>query len=380
MAMIEVKHLQKNFVKTVKEPGLKGALRSFIHPEKQTFEAVKDLTFEVPKGQILGFIGANGAGKSTTIKMLTGILKPTSGFCRINGKIPQDNRQDYVKDIGVVFGQRTQLWWDLALQETYTVLKEIYDVPDSLFHKRMDFLNEVLDLKEFIKDPVRTLSLGQRMRADIAASLLHNPKVLFLDEPTIGLDVSVKDNIRRAITQINQEEETTILLTTHDLSDIEQLCDRIFMIDKGQEIFDGTVSQLKEQKAKAEQAKQRLQEQENQRQRDIALAIRYPNLEAHAKARRDALEPSQLRMDLIEKRLQALQQERDELQKLLDSFADPQKIPPYIKRNAETNQKNLEAQERAMANEQEERRLLNARFDDELARLKNIWQAQEDAP
>lgn len=246
MAMIEVEHLQKHFVKIVKEPGLKGALRSFIHPEKQTFEAVKDLTFEVPKGQILGFIGANGAGKSTTIKMLTGILKPTSGFCRINGKIPQDNRQDYVKDIGVVFGQRTQLWWDLALQETYTVLKEIYDVPDPLFHKRMDFLNEVLDLKDFIKDPVRTLSLGQRMRADIAASLLHNPKVLFLDEPTIGLDVSVKDNIRRAITQINQEEETTILLTTHDLSDIEQLCDRIFMIDKGQEIFDGTVSQLKE--------------------------------------------------------------------------------------------------------------------------------------
>ena len=139
MAMIEVQHLRKNFVKTVKEPGLKGALRSFIHPEKQTFEAVKDLTFEVPKGQILGFIGANGAGKSTTIKMLTGILKPTSGFCRINGKIPQDNRQDYVKDIGVVFGQRTQLWWDLALQETYTVLKEIYDVPDLLFHKRMDF-------------------------------------------------------------------------------------------------------------------------------------------------------------------------------------------------------------------------------------------------
>ncbi|HHK6236939.1 TPA: ATP-binding cassette domain-containing protein [Streptococcus pneumoniae] len=233
-------------VKIIKEPGLKGAIRSFIHPEKQIFEAVKDLSFEVPKGQILGFIGANGAGKSTTIKMLTGILKPTSGFCRINGKIPQENRQDYVKDIGVVFGQRTQLWWDLALQETYSVLKEIYDVPDAVFQKRMDFLNDVLDLKEFIKDPVRTLSLGQRMRADIAASLLHNPKVLFLDEPTIGLDVSVKDNIRRAITQINQEEETTILLTTHDLSDIEQLCDRIFMIDKGQEIFDGTVNQLKE--------------------------------------------------------------------------------------------------------------------------------------
>ncbi|HEP1653522.1 TPA: ATP-binding cassette domain-containing protein [Streptococcus pyogenes] len=246
MVMIEVSHLQKNFFKTIKEPGLKGALKSFVHPQREIFEAVKDLSFEVPKGQILGFIGANGAGKSTTIKMLTGILKPTSGYCRINGKIPQDNRQDYVRDIGAVFGQRTQLWWDLALQETYVVLKEIYDVPEKAFRKRMDFLNEVLDLNEFIKDPVRTLSLGQRMRADIAASLLHNPKVLFLDEPTIGLDVSVKDNIRRAITQINQEEETTILLTTHDLSDIEQLCDRIIMIDKGQEIFDGTVTQLKQ--------------------------------------------------------------------------------------------------------------------------------------
>lgn len=246
MVMIEVSHLQKNFSKTIKEPGLKGALKSFVHPQREIFEAVKDLSFEVPKGQILGFIGANGAGKSTTIKMLTGILKPISGYCRINGKIPQDNRQDYVRDIGAVFGQRTQLWWDLALQETYVVLKEIYDVPEKAFRKRMDFLNEVLDLNEFIKDPVRTLSLGQRMRADIAASLLHNPKVLFLDEPTIGLDVSVKDNIRRAITQINQEEKTTILLTPHDLSDIEQLCDRIIMIDKGQEIFDGTVTQLKQ--------------------------------------------------------------------------------------------------------------------------------------
>lgn len=245
MAMIEVCHLQKNFVKTIKEPGLAGAFKSFLSPQRHTFEAVKDLTFEVPQGQILGFIGANGAGKSTTIKMLTGILKPSSGYCRINGKIPQENRQDYVKDIGVVFGQRTQLWWDLALEETYTVLKEIYDVPEKDFQKRMAFLNEVLDLREFIKDPVRTLSLGQRMRADIAAALLHNPKVLFLDEPTIGLDVSVKDNIRKAITHINKEENTTILLTTHDLSDIEQLCDRIFMIDKGQELFDGTVKELK---------------------------------------------------------------------------------------------------------------------------------------
>lgn len=244
--MIVVEHLDKTFKKTVKQPGLKAGFKSLFKPQIETFEAVKDLNFEIPKGEIFGFIGANGAGKSTTIKMLTGILTPTSGTCLINGKNPQKNRTAYVKDIGVVFGQRTQLWWDLALQETYSVLKEIYDISDSEFHKRMAFLNEVLDLNTFIKDPVRTLSLGQRMRADIAASLLHNPKVLFLDEPTIGLDIAVKDNIRKAIKQINQEEQTTILLTTHDLNDIELLCDRIFMIDRGQEIFDGSVSQLKQ--------------------------------------------------------------------------------------------------------------------------------------
>ena len=244
--MIIVEHLDKTFKKTIKQPGLKAGFKSLFKPQIETFEAVKDLNFEIPKGEIFGFIGANGAGKSTTIKMLTGILTPTSGTCLINGKNPQKNRTAYVKDIGVVFGQRTQLWWDLALQETYSVLKEIYDISDSEFHKRMAFLNEVLDLNTFIKDPVRTLSLGQRMRADIAASLLHNPKVLFLDEPTIGLDVAVKDNIRKAIKQINQEEQTTILLTTHDLNDIELLCDRIFMIDRGQEIFDGSVSQLKQ--------------------------------------------------------------------------------------------------------------------------------------
>ena len=244
--MIVVEHLDKTFKKTVKQPGLKAGFKSLFKPQIETFKAVKDLNFEIPKGEIFGFIGANGAGKSTTIKMLTGILTPTSGTCLINGKNPQKNRTAYVKDIGVVFGQRTQLWWDLALQETYSVLKEIYDISDTEFHKRMAFLNEVLDLNAFIKDPVRTLSLGQRMRADIAASLLHNPKVLFLDEPTIGLDVAVKDNIRKAIKQINQEEQTTILLTTHDLNDIELLCDRIFMIDRGQEIFDDSVSQLKQ--------------------------------------------------------------------------------------------------------------------------------------
>lgn len=177
--MIYVENLRKEFKKTVKEPGLKGSLKSFIKPKKEIVAAVKDISFEVQEGEILGFIGPNGAGKSTVIKMLTGILSPTSGKCTINGKDPQKDRKTYVKEIGVVFGQRTQLWWDLPLTETYTVLKEIYEVDDSRFKKRMGFLNEVLELDSFINSPVRTLSLGQRMRADIAASLLHSPKVLF---------------------------------------------------------------------------------------------------------------------------------------------------------------------------------------------------------
>lgn len=243
--MINVENLRKEFKKTVKEPGLRGSVKSLFHPKTETVVAVNDISFHVPKGEILGFIGPNGAGKSTVIKMLTGILTPTSGKCTINGKNPRENRKSYVKEIGVVFGQRTQLWWDLPLRETYTVLKEIYEVPEDRFKKRMAFLNEVLALEDFISSPVRTLSLGQRMRADIAASLLHSPKVLFLDEPTIGLDVVVKDNIRRAIEQINRQEQTTVILTTHDLADIEQLSKRIVMIDKGKNVFDGAISDLK---------------------------------------------------------------------------------------------------------------------------------------
>lgn len=243
--MIYVKDLKKEFKKTIKEPGLKGSIKALFKPDKEIIKAVDGISFSVEKGEMLGFIGPNGAGKSTVIKMLTGILTPTSGICRINGQIPQENRKKYVKEIGVVFGQRTQLWWDLALRETYAVLKEIYEVPDDMYKKRMAFLNEVLELDSFITSPVRTLSLGQRMRADIAASLLHSPKVLFLDEPTIGLDVVVKDNIRNAIKKINEEDGTTVILTTHDLSDIELLCERIVMIDKGKKVFDGEISELK---------------------------------------------------------------------------------------------------------------------------------------
>lgn len=243
--MIHVENLRKEFKKVNKEPGLKGSFKALFKPDYEIVTAVDGISFDVPKGEILGFIGPNGAGKSTVIKMLTGILTPTSGQCIINEQNPTQNRKKYVKEIGVVFGQRTQLWWDLPLRETYAVLKEIYEVEESEYKKRMDFLNEVLELDDFITSPVRTLSLGQRMRADIAASMLHNPKVLFLDEPTIGLDVVVKDNIRKAIEKINAEEQTTVILTTHDLADIELLSKRIVMIDKGNKVFDGRIADLK---------------------------------------------------------------------------------------------------------------------------------------
>lgn len=248
--MIYVENVTKEFKKVIKNPGLAGSVKSLFHREYETVKAVDDISFEVPKGEILGFIGANGAGKSTTIKMLTGILTPTEGKIEINGQIPYKNRKKYVKEIGVVFGQRTQLWWDLPLLETFSVLKQIYQVEEEQFQSRMAFLNEVLELDDFIKSPVRTLSLGQRMRADLAASMIHNPKVLFLDEPTIGLDVAVKNNIRKAITQINEQEKTTIILTTHDLNDIETLCKRIVMIDKGKIMYDGALSEMKQQYGK----------------------------------------------------------------------------------------------------------------------------------
>lgn len=242
---IELSNVRKEFVTTKHDPGWRGAVKGLFTREKVTKVAVDDVSLAIQKGEIVGYIGSNGAGKSTTIKMMSGILTPTSGTCMVNGLEPYRNRKKNAKNIGVVFGQRTQLWWDLPLSETYTVLKEIYDVSDEDYKERMNFFEDVLGLQEFIHSTVRTLSLGQRMRADLAAALLHNPKVLFLDEPTIGLDVVVKDKIRQAIREINGKYDTTVLLTTHDLNDIEQLCRRIIIIDAGKKIYDSTLNQLK---------------------------------------------------------------------------------------------------------------------------------------
>ena len=244
--MIEVNHVSKEFISPKKYPGLKGAIKGLFAREKVKKVAVDDISFTIADGEIVGYIGSNGAGKSTTIKMMTGILHPTSGEITVNGIDPGENRTENASNIGVVFGQRTQLWWDLPLSESFTILKEIYDVSDEDYKNRMDFINGVLELEPFFDRPVRTLSLGQRMRADLGAALLHNPKVLYLDEPTIGLDIVVKDNIRKAIRQINQQYNTTVILTTHDIGDIEELCSRIIIIDEGRKIYDGTLQHLRD--------------------------------------------------------------------------------------------------------------------------------------
>lgn len=243
--MIKVENLTKEFKIRKKESGLKGAFKSLFTDDFDLKTAVSDISFEIGSGEIVGYIGSNGAGKSTTIKMMTGILTPSSGQVLVNGRIPYEEREENARDIGVVFGQRTQLWWDLALSETFTILKDIYSIPEDLYKKNMAFLNSVLDLDEFMSRPVRTLSLGQRMRGDLAASLIHSPKILYLDEPTIGLDVVVKEKVRTAIKEINKEFGTTVILTTHDLSDIEELCERIIIIDRGLKIYDGSLDDIK---------------------------------------------------------------------------------------------------------------------------------------
>ncbi|MCK7488135.1 MAG: ATP-binding cassette domain-containing protein [Bacillus subtilis] len=223
MEIIRVENLTKKFTIYEKDPGLKGVLKSFIKAKKIIKTAVDNVSFSVNQGEIIGYIGPNGAGKSTTIKILTGILTPSSGSVVVDGLVPYLKRTQNAKKIGVVFGQRTQLWWDLPLNESFTVLKEIYQIPESEYKERLAYFDGLFGLHEFIKQPVRQLSLGQRMKADIVASLLHNPKLLFLDEPTIGLDVIAKENIRKTIHDINKKYNTTVILTTHDLADIEEL-------------------------------------------------------------------------------------------------------------------------------------------------------------
>lgn len=243
--MIEVSNLTKEFRKPVRGQGVKGMARTLFSKKYETKIAVNDINFKINDGEIVGYIGSNGAGKSTTIKMMCGILTPSKGSVKIDGLEPYKDRMTVASKIGVVFGQKTQLWWDIPLVESFKVLKEIYRVSDEDYKERMDFLCKTLNIDEFLSQPVRTLSLGQRMRADLAASWLHNPRILFLDEPTIGLDVWVKEKIRKAIKTMNEKYNTTVILTTHDMQDIENLCSRIVMIEKGEIIYDGAIEDIR---------------------------------------------------------------------------------------------------------------------------------------
>ena len=242
--MIEAHDLTKEFRIPVKQPGLSGAIRHLFHGEYTTKTAVDRVNFSIEQGEAVAYIGPNGAGKSTTIKMLTGILKPTSGRVLVNGIDPQKDRIRNTKNIGVVFGQRTQLWWDIPVEESLTLLKNIYEVPDTVYQENMKLFDEIFGLGEFIGRPARRLSLGQRMRADLAAALLHNPSTIFLDEPTIGLDVGTKEAMRELIQKINRERGVTVVLTSHDLKDVEDICRRIIVIDDGVVVCDKAIDQL----------------------------------------------------------------------------------------------------------------------------------------
>ena len=246
MSFIEVSNITKTFKVVEKKSGLKESFKSFFKRDYKIIEAIKDISFKVEKGEIVGYIGPNGAGKSTTIKILSGILTPTSGKCKICKMIPWENRKEYVKKIGVVFGQRSQLWWDIPAEDTFDLLKDIYDIEENKYQKIKEELVEKLNLKDIINVPVRQLSLGQRMRCEIAASLLHEPEIVFLDEPTIGLDAISKQLVRDFIKRINKEKKTTIILTTHDMSDIDALAKRIILIGKGKVLYDGSLKKLKE--------------------------------------------------------------------------------------------------------------------------------------
>jgi ABC-2 type transport system ATP-binding protein len=253
--IIEVHNLSKKFRTFRRREGVLGALANLFVREYVTVHAVERVSFSIEPGEMVGYIGANGAGKSTTIKMLTGILVPTSGQVVANGYIPYRDRRRYTKHIGVVFGQRTQLWWDIAVIESFKLLKQIYEIPDADYNRRLEMFSEILNLGDYLHTPVRKLSLGERMRCDLVASLLHNPPLLFLDEPTIGLDVVAKDRIREFLKEINRTQRTTVLLTTHDLSDIEELCKRLLIIDKGKILFDGELREMKQRLAKFNQVK-----------------------------------------------------------------------------------------------------------------------------
>ena len=245
--MIQVKNLTKDYRRVKRKEGFLGSVRTLFSADYEVTRAVNDISFNIDEGELVGYIGPNGAGKSTSIKMLCGILVPTSGEILVNGLVPHKERMTNARQIGAVFGQKTQLWWDVPVIESLRLFRDMYKVSDEQFKYNLNLFNELLDLHEFQNTPVRQLSLGQRLRADLAAALLHNPRLLFLDEPMIGVDVVVKERMRTFIKEINHDRKVTILLTTHDMTDIEKVCSRIMIIDHGHIVYDGNIEKMRAQ-------------------------------------------------------------------------------------------------------------------------------------
>jgi ABC-type uncharacterized transport system ATPase subunit len=244
MNHIVLKNVTKHFRVLNRREGLGGAVRDLFSRNYRTVRAVDDISFSIDQGELVGFIGPNGAGKSTAIKMLTGVLEPTGGTLTVNGFVPFKQRRKYVQYIGIVFGQRSQLWWDLAVIESFKLLKEIYGISSDVYSRNLGLFDDLVSLKELYSVPVRSLSLGQRMLCDIAASFLHDPPIIFLDEPTIGLDVDIRSKVRSIIKGLNEQKKTTVLLTSHDVGDIESLARRIILIDKGKILYDGPIGRF----------------------------------------------------------------------------------------------------------------------------------------
>lgn len=243
-SIIRVENIKKTFKVNKRANGLFGHIANLFIPKFEYIQAVQGISFEIDEGEAVGFIGANGAGKSTTIKMLSGILYPDEGSIEVLGYVPYKQRKAYVSNIGVIFGQKSQLSWDLPVIDSYELLRHIYRIPDKLYKENLKIFTELLDMSSFIEQPVRQLSLGQRMRADIGAALLHSPKIVFFDEPTIGLDVVAKERIREFVRYLNRECGITMIFTTHDMQDIEKICNRLILIDKGKKLYDGSVGEL----------------------------------------------------------------------------------------------------------------------------------------
>ena len=243
--MIEFKNISKTYKVAVREGGMKNAMKSLFTRNYKTIHALDDVSFQIGEGEMVGYIGPNGAGKSTTIKIMCGILTPDSGQCVIDGRIPYKERIAHVQQVGVVFGQRSQLWWDVPVIDSFELIKDIYRIDDKTYRRNLNDLTDLLAMGDLLKTPTRNLSLGQRMRCEIVASLLHDPKILFLDEPTIGLDAVSKISIRKFIKQVNEDRKTTVVLTTHDMQDIEALTERVILIGKGKILLDGKYNELR---------------------------------------------------------------------------------------------------------------------------------------